>query len=324
MKEQLVDEIINCLSEDKRRFYYHKDRYAILLLEEMARYQNDIKKIKKSSFAKLLNKPFIKEHLSKNGQAQLNAENFATQFNSQAIPFTVSFFKWGDDDYRDQTSREGFNLVVQLNFSSHHEHEYQRLYKPSGNYGFNSWGHPIYAANDDNARTKKHRETMAWARIDLDFRLGEAVIEEVQCDWLRFARSEYKWLKAAIEKGTVSEEYFGKSKFSAMKYYFEEVLKPYEKIWDEAILSVALEVILRDIGINKVYYHTYESGSLIKDIDYGKPPRSLYTNLPKRFCFQKSKYGPDFIEKTRKFKKFRKQYPFLEWQKLDIQGAAYA
>ncbi len=43
---------------------------------------------------------------------------------------------------------------------------------------FKYTGHPIH----------KTRNSIAWARIDLDYLTGEVLIEEIQNDWLRQAK----------------------------------------------------------------------------------------------------------------------------------------
>jgi len=320
MKQREVVEVADCLEEGKRKFFYFKERYASMLLAEVTRYQNDLSKLRKSPFGKLLQRPSVKQALAKCGGRNLSPDLFNYAWSDNTLPFTIDFGQWGNADYQNQTSRRGFNLVVRLNFSNHHASEYQRLYKPDDHTMFNYCGHPVLVG-DHGSKTP---ETLAWARIDLDFAKDEALIEEIQTDWIRQAKSELQDVLKAMEEGTEYQAYGSEAKLSSAKYYLEHTLKPYEKLWSEAMLTAAIEIIVKEIGIKNIYYHTHISGRIIKDIPGRSPPRSLYTSLPKRFCFQESKYGPDFIEKTRSFKKKRRSYPFLKWQKLDIQGAAHA
>jgi hypothetical protein len=50
-----------------------------------------------------------------------------------------------------------------------------------------------------------------------------------------------------------------------------------------------------EIGIGKIYYHTFNFGCRIKRIAGSKPPVSLYTKLPDRFCFKKTNQAPGFL-----------------------------
>jgi hypothetical protein len=56
------------------------------------------------------------------------------------------------------------------------------------------------------------------------------------------------------------------------------------------------------LGLHRIYYHTWESGNRLKyleDKSWGQPPRSLYTALPKRFCFDTTHEAPGFLLKGR-------------------------
>jgi len=325
MKKNEIHELQECLDNGKRRFFYFKERYASILLAEVTRYQTDLTSLRKSHFAKLLQRPTVKAQLAKCGDRKLSPELFKYVWANDTLPFTINFGEWGSGDYQSQTSRKGFNLVIRLNFSNHHGSEYRRLYKPNRHTVFNYSGHPVMCSYKKAEYADiRVPETLAWSRIDLDFKNDEAIIEEIQTDWLRLAKHELHDILQAMENGREHKVYCSEAKMNTAKEYLEKTLKPYEKVWAEAMLSATLQILLKDIGIKNIYYHTHISGRIIKDIPGASPPRSLYTNLPKRFCFQPTQYGPNFIEKTRSFKKKRQNYPFLKWQKLDIQGAAYA
>ncbi len=57
--------------------------------------------------------------------------------------------------------------------------------------------------------------------------------------------------------------------------YLQDALLPHVAIWKEAMLSAALWFIFKELGITTIYYHSYESGCVLKDIEHGRPPRSL-------------------------------------------------
>ena len=88
--------------------------------------------------------------------------------------------------------------------------------------------------------------------------------------------------------------------------YFQQALRPHLKMWDEATLFAAVWFIRYELGIKKIFYHTYEGGNLLKGLEGWPPPRSLYTKLPRKFCFQETSETPEFVEK-RLPRKMRKQ-----------------
>ena len=91
-----------------------------------------------------------------------------------------------------------------------------------------------------------------------------------------------------------------------MRYIAVE-LKPYVDCWDEAILSAAISFIRDELGIGKIYYHTPDSGAKMKKIDVTFPPRSLYTDLPRRFGFRKTEEVPQFLRTEKSFKRVYKR-----------------
>ena len=106
-------------------------------------------------------------------------------------------------------------------------------------------------------------------------------IEEIQSDWVRDAR--------------YMSTYWNTEHQEAWNDYFESVLKPETKKWSETMLTAALWFILNELGLKRVFYHTYETGSKMKNIDSKHPPKSLYTSLPDKFCFERTYNGPRFI-----------------------------
>ena len=62
--------------------------------------------------------------------------------------------------------------------------------------------------------------------------------------------------------------------------------------------------------MRKIYYHTHASGARLKDIGHGRlPPKSVYTDLPRQFCFQEIEEGPGFVESAcaRRLRALRKK-----------------
>ena len=61
-------------------------------------------------------------------------------------------------------------------------------------------------------------------------------------------------------------------------------------------MKIYFYFLKEEIGINTIFYHTFEGGNFLKGIDYAKkPPRSLNTSLPKKFCFELTNQYPAFL-----------------------------
>lgn len=194
-----------------------------------------------------------------------------------------------------QITRSGWNLVLQLNFSFSHNRELQ---KSVGN-----WQRPLeWSPHPIN---KDSEITLAWARIDLDLETGEALIEEIQSDWVRDVKdyAEKRWY----------------DNHNDWKRYYEEVMHPKTKRWPETMLTATLWFLLTELGVRQIFYHTADTGVKMKHIEWTPPPRSLYTALPKKFCFQKTHNGPQFIRDW-KNRQLRKQFtdPDTTWFNLEF------
>ena len=85
--------------------------------------------------------------------------------------------------------------------------------------------------------------------------------------------------------------------------YVDEVLQPHIAVWDEAMLTATLRFLREDLGIRRIFYHTFDGGNRIKALRSGMPPRSLYTRLPRRFCFRKTAEVPSFLMAQRRVRK---------------------
>lgn len=235
--------------------------------------------------------------------------------------FNLSFDHWGDytkhrHDTWNQTSRPGYNLVLQLQFSAEAVSQYKKLITPNCEYSdawnpFHSYGHPATPY------------TMAWARLDFSFRTGELLIEEIQNDYLREVISIYKRMeKLAANKEEKAQEELkqhwvlrsGGGTFESYQKYYE-FLKPFFKVWDESVLSAVIWLAKEELGIDKIYYHTFEGGKTMKRFEsgYSLPPRSLYTKLPKRFGFELTDEAPEFLKGERYLKRIFKKNNKLNW-----------
>ena len=198
MRQQQADDIIHQLSKDRTLFYYFKDRYAVMLLGDMlggdkAGLGTTIVNIKSSSYNKLLQRPLIAKLVAQKGDGKLTFSDLERCWPIDPLCYRLTLGVWGEEKQRSfpgyyQTSRKGVNLVLQLNFSNEHDSRYARLIDPYDMQPFSYDEHPI-------ARPGFY--TLAWARLDVDFKTGEVLIEELQSDWIRYV----KWSAARFCSG---------------------------------------------------------------------------------------------------------------------------
>jgi hypothetical protein len=178
------------------------------------------------------------------------------------------------------------------------------------NYWFNYTNHPVLKKGERSY----FRQTLAWARIDLDFYCGEALIEEVQSDWVRRARKDYLHAKRKVSCHAKTHcRCVYMDWYKAVVQYYEAVLQPYNDLWAEAMMAAAVNFIVDELGLRRIYYHTHETGKVVKRCN---PPRSLYTELPRKFCFQKTGEVPVFLTGDRFFVKKYKKVKSPSWYSL--------
>ncbi len=296
MKLNEIKEIMACLPADRTKFYYFKDRYALMLLRYVVGEGKAVRDLKESRFNRLMAKPMVNRVIRTAGDGRLTADTLESVWPGAYHCYRLTLGIWGDcgGDARfyNQTSRPGRNLVLQLNFSGRHNRAYSRMLKPSEPHPFHACGHPIAG---------KGEHTLAWARIDMEMDTDEALIEEVQTDWIRRALWSREYL-TAYEKSSSPKPRYAPGYVKnlgcdsrALSKYIDGTLKPHMRLWDEAMLAAAIWFLKEEIGIGRIYYHTYKFGCRVKRITYSRPPRSLYTRLPDRFCFEKTDQAPVFL-----------------------------
>jgi hypothetical protein len=297
MERTQLQEILSCLGQDRTKFYYQKDHYALMLLSYFIGRGMKINEIKNSKWKRLLDKPLIKNHLKKAGSQHLCPEQLYPHWNQDSHCYLLTLGSWGSSKGRsrfyNQTSRPGLNLVLQLNFSEQHNCEFRKLIKPVVSQPFSAYGHPV---------SQKHH-TLGWARIDLDIIKNEALIEEIQTDWIRLVGRAKQYLEKHGEENVKKQRW--KPSYirgigcglAELEMYCKKVLKQHTSIWQEAMLSAAIAFLRDEVGIRNIFYHTFDSGCQAKRISGTRPPRSLYTRLPEKFCFEKTSRSPSFLLK---------------------------
>ncbi len=314
MDLKTAKEVIACLPEGKTAFSYYKDRYAAFILSQVMGKACAISDLKQSAYSGLLNKPLIKAIVANSGNGVLHQEQLDMLWSNTAEPFLLTLDTWGHKDRGwDQVSRSGYNIVLQLNFSNKHDALFRKLLKPDESHSFKYFGHPVMR----KGKRELFRETLAWSRIDFDFDSNEALIEELQTDWLRVARRLLK----QIERGR-TRFYFGgfNTTPEKLKTYLENVLMNYGKIWDEAMLTATIQFIHLELGIDKIYLHTPGTGAAVKKIKYTQPPRSLYSSLPRKFCFSQTEKAPEFLYQSRAFRTLEKKLGGTQWNIINLGG----
>ncbi|MBX2882653.1 MAG: hypothetical protein KTR32_22070 [Granulosicoccus sp.] len=306
MDIKLVSEIIACLPAGRTCFPYYRDRYAALLLPWVVEEGALLSSVKKSRFGSLLSRPSVKSALVHCGDGRFHREHFCAVWEEPHEQFLLTLDRWGGGHRAEsQTSRPGHNLVLQVNLNEGYRQLFDRLVAEDLKYWFRSYGHPVMRERANGF----HRQTLGWIRIDLDLQTGEAVIEEIQTDWMRDARFAASH-SARYRQNRLLE-------YEQLEQYSRKILERLGGIWDEALLSAALWFLREEIGIKTVWYHTFESGSRLKRIKYRHPPRSLYSRLPRKFCFELSDEHPQFLSTSRAYRRLQRKHE-LHWFRLNL------
>ena len=296
-----VTEIIECLPKGRTKFHYFRDRYALDLLRWFVGRGKTVAEVKRSRYARLLAKPRVRALCARLPDGRVTPEHLLNAWAPRPLVFLLTLGRWGSRGHAWRTwyqvSRPGENLVLQLNFSGMHNRRYERLMRSTIEW----WeGHPFlctyHPVNDDG------RLTLAWARLDVDLDGGEALVEEIQNDWIREAFACWR----SIDERPLAR-------------YRREVLAPYVRVWDEAMLAATLWFLREELGVRRIFYHTFESGNRLKHISGRRPPRSLYTELPRRFCFEETADMPRLLACTR-HRRLRKELRrgTLRWFLLEL------
>ena len=293
MDRQTADEVVACLAGERSLFHYYRDRYSIGLLRHLSRKQPlSVAALKQSHYAPLLQKPRVKNVLTDIGGKYLDEFQLARHdFDADQNTFILTVDTWGSDRTRErrwkQTSRPGYNLVLQLNFCRRHDLAYQRLRCTDAR--FNYHGHPV----------STQRNTLAWSRLDLDWHTGTALIEEIQSDWIRRAawlgERVASRLRSGRKPGDEISHHGLRCSLQTAQDYCHFVAARYQATWAEAMLWATIAFLRDELGLSRLFYHSADSSRLLKHIEGNQPPRSLYTDLPRRFCFAPTLEAPEFL-----------------------------
>lgn len=298
--------IRQCLPEPYG-FPYHPDRESPWLLSRQLTAPSKIAVLRGTRLGKFLDRPAVRPIVAACGgvlapddlrPAALPEKHALTPDLSRAAEagltaafaqpwqdFEMTLTAWGTQAHNfnwSQMSRRGGNLVLQMGFPSDHGALMGRYLgaKPRKEYEYTA--HPIRQTG---------RPTLAWARLDIDLERGEALIEEVQSDWLRFVREDVMHL----------DRHYPRSRELRVKQAYEAELRSrYGKVWPKAMLLATLRLLAEDLGIRSIWMHQPEAGYALKGIWGQAPPVSLYTALPKSFGFLPTDTPPQMLRLTKR------------------------
>ncbi len=307
MKAELLDEVIACLPKGKTHYRYFKGAYAPRLLSLLIDGEAPIRALKSSGLKNLTNHPLVKTVAAKNGDGVISAQDLSAVWQEPSQPFLLSVSRWGGRSNRRwfQTSRFGENLVLQLNLPMEHQRRYKAYVDGTGTDTLNgpTSNHPVQRPlNNPN-----FRETLAWARIDLDFVSNEALIEEIQSDGARYVM----WWERRYQRcGCVR---------CKRRLKYTRWMQAYRAIWAEAMMMAAISFIKDELGIDRVFYHTDRSGWKVKKMEQEwRAPKSLYSDLPKKFAFKRTWAAPEFLLATKSYQQLIRKQPDIDFYQLSI------
>jgi hypothetical protein len=275
MDPRILDQIIARLPPGRTLFHYFPDRYALQLLEWLIGDGQRVGEIKRSWYGALLKRPTVRSLLARLGTDCLRPSDLLSVWPDSTHVYRLTVDRWPFSDARwsrgwHQMVRRGKNLVLQLNFTIDHNRQLGRLAEKS-----------LDELRVDVHPVARGREfTLAWSRLDLDLDHGEALIEEIQSDWPRFA---------PVLIGDVG--------YAA----YHDRLAPHARLWAETMLASTLSFLRCELGVHRIFCYTYGTGLRAKRFGPrdGRPPRSIYSDLPRRFCFRRSCNPPLFLRDER-------------------------
>ncbi|MCG7968684.1 MAG: hypothetical protein JAY63_19020 [Candidatus Thiodiazotropha taylori] len=315
MEQNDLKELLACLPKERTLYPYCQDYYAVQLLQIAAEKHLSIQAIKGSSFSRLLNKPSITSLLSSCGNGSISSELLSSYWQEPGTTFLLTTGIWGSkSDRYAQTSRPGINLVLRLNFNHQHDQMFRQSIHPVEDGVFNNWGHPVLQRGDRSY----YRETLAWSRLDIDLQLGEVLIEEIQSDWVRDVSWLDKWRQCcATDEHPMHCYSFNTTAAMAGRYL--NFVQPMLKQWSQAMLAATIDFIHRELGVKRIWFHSWEVGNYLKRIKGSyAPPRSLYTSLPKQFCFELTDQLPALLSDKRTTKRLRRGKISPRFYKLEL------
>jgi len=295
VEHALAKSVLASLPQGPVAFRYFKDRYALQLLAYAAGEARSPSELRRGRFAPLLQKPLVRRVFGERGGRCVDWGLLDTYFPARTHDYRLTFRLWSSRRAWSwsQTTRPGCNLVLQLNFPPAHDRAYRRYIEPL------RWGRPFECGAHP---IRRNPSTLAWSRIDIDFENGEALIEEIQTDWVRLAeRAASSAFATLVEGGRALPPGVIGVRCDAVQLfrYVEHVLADHSVLWDQAVMAATLWLLRERLCLRDIYMHTHETGARLKGIDGRQPPRSLYEQVPRSFCFERVRGVPRFLRNAR-------------------------
>jgi hypothetical protein len=263
-----------------------------------------VSELRAASVGKLLNRKAVKPVVANSGglmrRDAVSARLAETVYTEGWRDFELTLSEWavGRKSGWEQVSRSGGNLVLQVGFAAEHALLFHRYLNKKDRKLLEFDLHPIRTTG---------APTMAWVRLDVCLETGVALIEEIQSDWFREVECHRRCLDGDAPRSR---------ELKNIVAYEKQLLALYGKDWSKATLLAALMFLKRELGIRDVFMHQAWSGTVFKGIGGSAPPVSLYTKLPKAFCFEPTQDVPEFLKKpcSKILRRFKKEKRPLFWR----------
>lgn len=288
MKQSDAEEVLACLPGGRTLFTYAKDWYAVELLRRALR-GSHFAAVRGSQLGNLLEKPSVRSWLGSLGRREIRDHDLGLLDPGRTETYRLGLDLFDGWAQTTRKGRDGWNLVLQLNLNTSDARLLEKRIPIRDEDPFERRYHPVSSG--------RHR-TLAWARIDVDWESGEALIEEVQNDRIRDVRE----CVDRIRRENLREIQCGDTRLDAafVLDYWDRRLRFSRACWDEAMLCAAIVFLTDELGIRRIFYHSPVSASRLKGDGAGAAPVSVYTSLPRKFCFSRVDGAPSFVRLRRK------------------------
>lgn len=315
MKEKDAQELLHCLPHQRTLFPYCRDHYAVQLLRVASKRYPTIPALKRSPFGRLFDKPSVRSLTSACGNGRLDTGALTPYWQEPGNTYLLTVGIWSGRRQRDaQMSRRGANIVLRLHFNRQHDQLYTRTIQPTRANAFNGWGHPVLMQGE----RRYFRETLAWARLDVDFHTNEVLVEEIQSDWVRRVRSLKLRASRCCDEACVLRGY-GYRTTAGQAHAYVSYAESLMHDWSHAMLAAVLHFAEHELGVSTLWYHTWNTGVALKGIDRDwAPPTSLYTRLPEQFCFEATRDMPRLLSTEPLRKRLNRHRIEPHFYKLDL------
>lgn len=127
---------------------------------------------------------------------------------------------------------------------------------------------------------------LGWARLELNPEDHYILVDEIQCDH----QNAIDRINQEEHQGKKYSEYI-KEKYNLTDEQWIEMVNKFKQVisvFPDVIMN-AISEFARSSNYRTIYYHTYESGMKLKG---NNPPKSLYTQVPKRHWFKATDNQP--------------------------------